>query len=143
MRHMFVSALLALSISAYSQVQTPEMDQILTSASRSLAAMQFDANSPITIRGRVSILVWPEGTSGMVVIEASQGGEKYAFSTARVANLAKQGFTRFAVHPGEELIVTGVLAADRAKIGPGLTAARADLITNADGTRAFDRARLP
>ena len=47
------------------------------------------------------------------------------------------------MHPGEELIVTGVLASGGQKIGPGFAAARADLITKSDGTRVFDRARLP
>jgi hypothetical protein len=140
---MCIGALLALSIPAYSQTQTPEMGKILTSAAQSLAAMQFDASLPVTIRGRVSILVWPQGTNGMVVIETDQGGEKYAFSTARVPDMAKQGFTRFSLQPGAEVTVTGVLAANKAKIGPGFTAARADLITKADGSSAFNRALLP
>ena len=135
--------ILTLTLAANAQVQTPEMDKLLTTAAQSLTTMPFESAAPITIRGRVSTLVWPQGTSGMVIVEALAGGEKFAFSTARVPDMAKQGFTRFAVHPGEELIVTGVLAANKAKIGPGFTAARADLITKADGTRAFDRARLP
>ena len=105
--------------------------------------MKFESGLPVTLRGRVTTLVWPEGTSGMVVIEAGSGGEMYAFSTAPVPDMAKQGFTRFVLQPGAEVIVTGVLAANKAKIGPGFTAARADLITRADGSRAFDRARLP
>jgi len=143
-----IGASLALAFSvtvftAYSQVATPEMDKILTNAAQSLAAMQFDSNAPVTIRGRVSTLVWPERSSGMVLIEADQTGEKYAFSTAGIPAMAKQGFTRFALHPGEEVVVTGVLANGRAKISPGFDAARADLITKADGTRVFDRSRLP
>jgi hypothetical protein len=134
---------LALSAIASSQIPTPKMNQILTGAANSLAEAQFDSNVPVTIRGRVSTLVWPEGTSGMLIIEASQGGEKYAFSTARVAAMAKQGFTRFALHPGEEVIVSGVLASGKTKIGPGLNAARADLITKSDGSRVFDRSKLP
>ena len=143
MRQISIGALLALSIPAYAQVQTPEMDKILTTASQSLAAMQFDSNSPVTVKGRVSTVVWPQGTSGMVVIEADQGGEKYAFSTARVPDMAKQGFTRYSLQPGAEVTVTGVLAANKAKIGPGFTAARADLITKADGSSAFNRVLLP
>jgi hypothetical protein len=134
---------LVLSAIACSQISTPEMDQFLSDAAQLLAAAKFDSNAPVTVRGRVSTLVWPVGTSGMLVLEASQGGEKYAFSTATVPAMAKQGFTRFALHPGEAVIVTGVLAAGKAKIGPGLSAARADLITKSDGSRVFDRSRLP
>jgi hypothetical protein len=130
-------------LTAYSQVATPEMNKILTNAAQSLAALQFDSNAPVTIRGRVSTLIWPEGSSGMVLIEADQTGEKYVFSTAGVPAMAKQGFTRFAIHPGEEVIVTGVMANGKAKIGPGFYAARAVLITKADGTHVFDRSRLP
>lgn len=139
----FVLAIPMSVVPAVSQVATPQMNQIFSGAARSLAAMQFDANAPITVRGRVATLVWPEKSSGMIIIETSQGGEKYAFATAGVPAMAKQGFTRFAIQPGQEVIVTGVLASGNAKIGPGLNAARADLITKGDGSQVFDRSRLP
>ncbi len=139
MRKTLASLLLVLTIPAFSQVPTPELNKILTNAAQSLTAMRFDANAPVTIRGRVSMLVWPEGTSGIVILEASLGGEKFAFSTARVPQMAQQGFSRFTMKPGEEVIVTGVLAAGKATIGPGFSAARADLITKSDGNRVFDR----
>jgi hypothetical protein len=146
MRQTAASLVLALSIyilPAPGQVATPEANQILSNAARSLAAMPFDQNASITVRGHVATLVWPEGSSGMMIIEASQGGEKYAFSTAGVPAMAKQGFTRFSLQPGTEVIVTGVLASGKLKIGPGFTAARANVIAKSDGTVAFDRARLP
>src|SRR5215472_7927235 len=102
MRQSAVSLVLAVSICsipAVGQVPTPEMNQILSDAAQSLAAMPFDQNASVTVRGHVAILVWPEGSSGMVIIEASQGGEKYAFSTAGVPTMAKQGFTRFSLRP--------------------------------------------
>jgi hypothetical protein len=115
-------------------------DAVFTDVARQLAGMTFDGG-PVTVHGQVGTLVWPEGSSGMILLTVS--AEKYAFSTGRVAPMAKQGFSRFTVHPGEELIITGVLASGGQKIGPGFTAARADLITKADGTRVFDRAKLP
>jgi hypothetical protein len=78
----------------------------------------------------------------MMLVEVNGGSEKYAFSTAGVPAMAKQGFSRFTMRPGEEIIVTGVLAKRDLKIGPGFTAARADLITKSDGSRVFDRTRL-
>jgi hypothetical protein len=142
MRKTLASLVLVLSIPAFSQIQTPEMTKILTNAAQSLAGMPFDADARVTVAGRISTLVWPQGTTGMLVLEASQGGEKYAFSTALTPEMAKQGFTRFAIKPGDEVIVTGVLARGQAKIGPGLSAARADLITRSDGSRVFDRSKL-
>src|SRR5579862_4576986 len=97
-----VLAFSAIVFTAPGQVATPEMNKILTSAAQSLAAMQFDSSAPITVRGRISTLVFPEKSSGMVLIEADQTNQKYAFCTAGVPALAKQGFTRFAIHPGEE-----------------------------------------
>jgi len=140
------SLLLALSIAALpalAQSSTPELTKQFTNAAQQLSAMAFGTSSPVTIRGRISNLVWPEGSSGMMLIEAAGGTEKYAFSTARVPQMAKQGFSRFTMRPGEEVIVTGVLANGGQKIGPGFKAARADLITKSDGTRVFDRTRLP
>jgi hypothetical protein len=104
--------------------------------------MTFDSGAPVTVHGRVGTLVWPQGTSGMILVEATVGGEKYAFSTASVPGMAKQGFSRFTMKPGEEVIVTGVRAKGDSKIGPGFTAARADLITKSDGNRVFDRSKL-
>jgi hypothetical protein len=134
---------LALSTTVACQIPTPELNKALTEAAKQLAAMSFDSSAPVTIRGRVSTLVWPEQTSGMILMEAGDGVGKYAFSTAGVPAMAKQGFTRFALHPGEEVIITGALTRTDAKIGPGFTAARADLITKSDGSRVFDRSRLP
>ena len=130
------------AVPAIGQISTPEFDKQLTNAAQQLSATPFDSESPVTVRGQIATLVWPEGGSGMILVNVNGGSERYAFSTAKVAQMAKQGFSRFTVHPGEEVIVTGVLAKGGQKIGPGLAAARADLITKSDGNRVFDRSRL-
>ena len=122
------------------QVANPELTRQLTEASQSMSSMNFDSASSVSVHGRVGTLVWPEGASGMILIEAD--GKKYAFSTAKVPDMAKQGFTRFALHPGEEVTITGYLASGSPTVGPGFIAARADIIMKADGTRAFDRTKL-
>ena len=139
----FILALWISALPGMAQASTPELNKQLTAASQQLSAMRFDSASPVTVRGRVATLVWPEGVSGMMVVEVNGGAEKYAFSTAGVPAMAKQGFSRLTMRPGEEVIVTGVLATGGQKIGPGFTAARADLITKSDGNRVFDRTRLP
>ncbi|HEX5431210.1 MAG TPA: hypothetical protein VFW83_04540 [Bryobacteraceae bacterium] len=123
--------------------QTPEQAAI-TAAAQQLAAMPFDANAPVTARGRVASIVFAlSGKTGMIVIEDPQSGQRYAFSTAGTRDMSKQGFSRFTMRPGEEVTVTGILAEGGKKIGPGFTAAKADTITKSDGTRVFDRSRLP
>src|SRR5262249_35694438 len=105
-----------------------------------LAAMPFDAGAPVTVQGTVSTLFFgPPGAGGMMVVHGNTGA--YAFSTGETRNMAKQGFSRFTMKPGQEVIVTGVVAASSAKI-EGLTAARADTITTTSGQRLFDRAAL-
>lgn len=127
---------------AIAQIATPQLNQQLTNAAQQLTAMQFEPGSLITVRGVVTTLVWPEHGNGMLLVEADRGREKYAFSTAKVGEMAKQGFSRFTVHPGTEVIVTGALATGARKIGPGFAAARADIITKGDGSRVFDRSRV-
>jgi hypothetical protein len=78
----------------------------------------------------------------MLVVEAAGSGEKYAFSTAGVPAMARQGFSRFTMKPGEDVIVTGVRAKGDSRIGPGFRAARADIVTKSNGNRVFDRSRL-
>jgi len=137
-----ISAISITALIGLAQVPTPEMNKILTAAAQSLAEMTFDSAAPVTVHGRVAILVWPEGTSGMIVVEAEGSGDKYAFSTAKVPVMARQGFSRFTMQPGADVVVTGVRAKDDAKIGPGFKAARADIVTKSDGNRVFDRSRL-
>jgi hypothetical protein len=56
---------------------------------------------------------------------------------AQTSDLTKQGFSRFSLKPGEEVAVTGVLAAGGRQLGE-FTAARADQIT-AGGRTLFSR----
>lgn len=122
---------------------TPAESIALTNAAQTLSAMAFDSGRGLTVHARVASAVWPERASGMIVVEAAGTSERYAFSTAGVPAMAKQGLSRFTLKPGDEIIVTGVLANGNLKIGPGFNAARADLITRLDGTRLFDRTQLP
>ena len=128
-------------VSAFAQGNPESL--ALTNAAQTLSAMPFDSGSGLTVRARVASAVWPERAAGMIVVEVAGTSEKYAFSTAGVPAMAKQGLSRFTLKPGDEIIVTGVLANGNLKIGPGFNAARADLITRIDGTRLFDRTQLP
>src|SRR5215831_4130035 len=128
-------------VSAFAQGNPESL--ALTNAAQTLSAMAFDSGSGLTVHARVASAVWPERAAGMIVVEVPGTREKYAFSTAGVPAMAKQGLSRFTLKPGEEIIVSGVLANGDLKIGPGFNAARADLITRVDRTRLFDRTQLP
>jgi hypothetical protein len=132
--------ILSVATAALAQIPTPELNAIFTKAATALSTLNFDAKSPVSIRSRIATLVFPESSAGMVVVNS--GTDSYAFTTAGVPALAKQGFTRFTAKPGQEVIVTGVLAEGRVKIGPGAIAARADVINKIDGSELFNRANL-
>ncbi len=140
MRRTLLAFFLCLPLPA--QVPTPELNKQLTELAKTLASVTYDSKKPITVEGRATTMVWPEGTSGIVVIETAKG-ERYAFSTAGVPAMAKQGFTRFALSPGTAVKVTGLLAPGNGMIGSSWIAGRADTIDKADGKRIFDRAKLP
>src|SRR5215472_9260766 len=90
-------------VSGFAQ-DTPAESIALTNAAQTLSAMAFDSGRGITVRARVASMVWPERSAGMIVVEAGGTSEKYAFSTAGVPAMAKQGFSRFTLKPGEEII---------------------------------------
>jgi hypothetical protein len=142
MKTKLLSTLVMAAALVSAQLSRPDNDKMLSEAARQLSAANFDAKSPVTVHGTVGTLVWPEGSAGMILVKTDDGQE-YAFSTAGVPAMAKQGFTRFGMHPGESITVTGVTTANRSKIGPGFIAARADIIKKSDGSTAFDRAKLP
>ena len=114
--------------------------QLSPEAAQDLAAMPFGHGAPVSVQGRVTTALFG-GTTGMIIVEASGGSGKYAFSTAATPGLAKQGFTRFSLQPGQQVTVTGVLADSGEKI-EGFIAARADSITTSDGVPIFSRAAL-
>ena len=112
MKVKFAGLVLAIGItmlSGFAQVPNPETIA-LTNAAQSLASMSFGSGVGLTTRARVTTMVWPERSAGMILVEAIGTSEKYAFSTAGVPAMARQGLTRFTLKPGDELIVTGVLA---------------------------------
>jgi hypothetical protein len=76
----------------------------------------------------------------MLVLHAADGPAKYAFSTAPTPEMSRQGFTRFSLHPGEEITVTGLLAQGGQKL-EDYAAARADRIATADGKTLYTRAQ--
>ena len=116
--------------------------QLPPEASATLAAMPFDA-APVTVRGRITMALFGvPGTASMITVESTTGPEKYVFLTAPTRDMAKQGFTRNSIGPGNEITVTGVSARDHATIEDFL-AARADSIALSDGKVVFDRSDLP
>jgi len=96
-------------------------------------ASEFDADSPVTLRGTVTIMEWVnphswihidvKGTDGAVVSWMVEGGSPNA--------LLRLGFTKNALMPGMEIVVDGYQAKDRSKTAVGRS------LTLADGRKLF------
>jgi len=96
-------------------------------------ASEFDADSPVTLRGTVTIMEWVnphswihidvKGTDGTVVSWMVEGGSPNA--------LLRLGFTKNALMPGMEIVVDGYQAKDRSKTAVGRS------LTLADGRKLF------
>lgn len=96
-------------------------------------ASEFDAESPVTLRGTVTIMEWVnphswihidvKGTDGTVVSWMVEGGSPNA--------LLRLGFTKNALMPGMEIVVDGYQAKDRSKTAVGRA------LTFADGRQLF------
>src|SRR5439155_17096330 len=99
--------------------------QLAPEASQRLAAMTFES-TPVTVRGRITMALFAvPGSTGMITVQSNT--EKYVFLTAPTRDLAKQGFSRFSVTAGQELIVSGTAAKGGERL-ENFIAARADLI---------------
>jgi hypothetical protein len=145
MKH-FVMAMMCLALTGCSNwdalKSAMQLKELSPADATALAAMPVDPGARVTVRGRVSTLLFAApGTMGMMVVHEEGGTQRFAFSTAPTRDLAKQGFTRFSLSPGQEVVVTGMLVQDGGKIA-GYTAARADLVVLADGKTVFDRGAL-
>jgi hypothetical protein len=139
-----IAAMLGLApVRAQDQKQKGQGKQLPSSVAMQLAALSFDGGAPVTIRGRVTTLFFgTPGPAGMMGVDAIESSDKYVFSTAQTKDMAKQGFSRYTLSPGEEVLVTGVLAKDGQRFA-GFIAARADIVMTTNGRRIFDRATLP
>ena len=117
--------------------------QLQIQALKALAAggIQFDSN-PVTVQG-VAIrmeLMNPSGT--ITVASKEQPSKRYTFATAAPEETRRQGWTRDAVHPGDEVTITGLIAGGGKTMPDGSIAGSATTVTGPDGRRIFDRSTI-
>ena len=98
--------------------------------------MTFDESKPVKVAGKVTRLTLSNPVSTMIV----DGPAGHIFALAAPADMMRQGFTKMALLLGDQVEVSGVLAAGGQNID-GSLAARADLVT-VNGIIVFDRSKL-
>lgn len=115
--------------------QAIEARFLYASPASTLAKMTFDESQPVRATGKVTQITFLNPMSAMIV----DGPAGHIFALSTPADMMKQGF-RAALKPGDQVEVSGVLAAGNQMID-GSVVARADLVT-ANGIIVFDRSKL-
>ncbi len=116
--------------------QAVEAKFIYAPATSALAGMTFDESQPVKVTGKVTMLTLSNPVSAMII----DGPAGHIFALAAPRDMMNQGFTKTGPRLGDQIEVSGVLAAG-GQVIDGSLAARADLIT-INGNIAFDRSKL-
>lgn len=109
---------------------------------REYAAMNFDAGNTVTIKGAVTKFQMMNPNSLISVDPMDGSGKRYTFVLASESQIVKQGLTRVAVRLGDEITVTGALGMSGQPMSDGTVVALAKTITNAGGTKLYDRSAV-
>ena len=102
-------------------------------------AAEYDSNRPITIKGTVQKLAWVNPHAYLFVDVKDDAGKvtMWAFETLSPNALARQGWNKNSLKPGEEITVEGFLAKDGKPLSDGSLHGNSRLITTADGRKVF------
>ena len=111
-------------------------NMFLYAPTSALAEMTFDQNKPVNVTGKIAKLSLSNPVSAMTV----DGPAWHIFALPSPADMIRHGFTKTALKPGDQVEVSGVLAAE-GQLVDGALAARADLVT-VNGNTVFDRSKF-
>jgi tetratricopeptide (TPR) repeat protein len=101
-----------------------------------LAEMTFDESKPVNVTGKVTRLVFSNPVSSMTV----DGPAGHVFALPAFGDMMKQAFNKTTLKLGDQVQVSGVLAAE-GQVIDGALASRADLVA-VNGATVFDRSKL-
>jgi len=108
------------------------------SAHHSFAA-EYDSNKPVTVKGVVTKVAWVNPHAYVWVEAKDESGKAvtWAFESLSPNALARQGWSRNSLQPGDEVTVDGYLAKDGKPLADGSRHANSRLITLANGKKVF------
>ncbi len=98
-------------------------------------AAQYDANKPITLKGKVTKVEWMNPHARFYIDVPDAGGKvvNWNLELASPNYLKRAGWSSTSLKEGDEVVVEGSLARS------GANMANAATVTFADGTRVFAR----
>jgi hypothetical protein len=102
-------------------------------------AAEYDQNKTISIKGVVQKVAWMNPLAYVWVDVKDENGKvtTYAFESLRPNALARSGWTRNSLKPGDLVTVDGYLAKDGKPLSDGSIHANSKLITLPDGKKVF------
>jgi len=102
-------------------------------------AAEYDSTKTITIKGTVQKVAWVNPHAYVYIDAKDESGKPvtWAFETLSPNALARQGWTRNSIKPGDEVTVEGYLAKDGKPLADGSLHANSRRITTADGRKVF------
>lgn len=100
---------------------------------------EYDSTKPITIKGTIKKLDWVNPHAYFWIEETGPDGKvtTWAFETLSPNALARQGWNRNSLKPGESVVVEGYLAKDGKPLADGSIHANSKSVTRADGRKVF------
>jgi hypothetical protein len=102
-------------------------------------AAEYDSAKTITVKGVVQKVAWVNPHAYVWVDVKDDSGKMvtYAFESLSPNALARSGWTRNSLKPGDEVTVDGYLAKDGKPLADGSVHANSKLITLSDGRKVF------
>lgn len=102
-------------------------------------AAEYDSTKTITVKGTVAKVAWVNPHAYVYIDVKDENGKvtTWAFESLSPNALARQGWTRNSLKPGDQVTVDGYLAKDGKPLADGSLHANSKLITLADGHKVF------
>jgi hypothetical protein len=102
-------------------------------------AAEYDATKTVSVKGVVQKVAWvnPHAYVWVDVKDDSGKVTTYAFESLSPNALARSGWTRYSLKPGDQVTVDGYLAKDGKPLADGSIHANSKLITLSDGRKVF------
>jgi hypothetical protein len=102
-------------------------------------AAEYDSNKPVTVKGVVTKLAWVNPHAYVFIDVKDENGTVTAWSFECLSPnaLARQGWNRNSLKPGDVVTVDGYMAKDNKPLADGSIHANSKLISLADGKKVF------
>jgi hypothetical protein len=102
-------------------------------------AAEYDSNKPVTVKGVVKNLAWVNPHAYLFIDVTDENGKvsTWAFETLSPNALARQGWNRNSLKPGDQVTVEGYMAKDGKPLSDGSIHANSRLVMTADGKKVF------